>query len=403
MSEKTPLSFVTLMAVLMSFVALSIDIMLPALSQMGIDLGVEQANDAQLILSMVFLGMAPGMIIFGPISDTFGRKRAIHFGLVIFLAGALISYFSESMNVMLFGRFLQGLGGASCRVVTIAMIRDLFSGVEMAKIMSIIMLFFILVPAFAPLIGQAILFYFKWRFIFLVLAGLTLSGFLWLSLGQEETLKEDKRLPLNFTTVLAGIRETLSHQASRNYTLAAGMAFGAFLGYITTVQQILQVQYDLGDYFSIAFGLFALCIGSASYFNSRLVDRFGMQSICLYALKFIILWAFVFLPIVYFTQGHPHFALYVCYLAPTLFCVGILFGNFNALAMEPLGHIAGVANSVISSLSTFLSFILATFIGQNYTNTVTPLVLGFFSLGLLSYILVKRVRPVEKEKSELFS
>jgi len=376
------------MAILMSLVALSIDAILPALRQIGQDLNVQHANDVQLIISSVFLGMSLGLMFFGPYSDSYGRKPAIYLGMVIFFGGCLASIFAESFQIMIVGRFLQGLGAASCRVCTLAMIRDRFEGNKMAKIMSQIMIIFVFVPALAPSIGQGFLFIANWRSIFIFMLALGIVSVLWLALKQAETLDKKKRLPFSIKTIANGIVETIKNKTSRGYTLASGLIFGAFVGYLSSAQQILQEQYQLGSQFSIFFGFLALSIGLASFANSKWVDIIGMESLCKRALMILVGTAMVFIPICYYLKGHPPLSILMTYLVITFFCIGILFGNFNSLAIQPLGHIAGVANSVISSLQTLISVGLGGFIAYSYDGTVLPLIIGFFMLGLGSLIIV---------------
>lgn len=383
-------SFVALMATLMSFVAFTIDAMLPALGQIGQDLNVTNPNDIQLVISSIFFGMGLGLIFFGPLSDSWGRKPVICMGMGIFILGCTISLFSQSFTTMIIGRLLQGLGAASSRVVTLAMIRDQFSGRAMAKVMSFIMILFILVPALAPSIGQAILLIASWRAIFLVLLSLSGLSVLWLILGQAETLVPEKRLPFSLTTIVSGMVETLKNKTSRTYTLAAGLAFGSFIGYLSSSQQIFQVQYQLGDKFALVFGCLALMIGLSSFTNSKLVDQYGMELLCKKALFFLVILSIIFAPICYFFVGKPPLFLLLLYLGLSFFSFGILFGNFNTLAVEPLGHIAGVASSVISSLQTLIAVTLGGFIGQSYNGTVIPLTIGFFVLGLSSLLLLRR-------------
>jgi DHA1 family bicyclomycin/chloramphenicol resistance-like MFS transporter len=389
-SEVTPWQFISLMGILMSFVALAIDAMLPALGEIGRDLHVKNPNDVQLVVSSIFLGMSVGLMFFGPYSDSYGRKPAIYIGMAIFMTGCLISIYSTTFEIMLIGRVLQGVGAASCRVVTLAMIRDKFEGTTMAKIMSLIMIIFILVPALAPSIGQIILLVSNWRAIFIFMLFLGVISTLWLMLKQDETLDMDKRLPFSLKTIFNGIRETLTNKISRNYTIASGLIFGAFVGYLSSSQQILQVQYNLGKYFSLVFGLLALSIGASSFANSKWVEKYGMEVLCKKSLIVLVCLAGIFLPIFYMLNGHPPLIAFVAYLMMTFFCMGILFGNFNTLAIQPLGHIAGVANSVISSLQTLISVILGGTIGHYYNGTVLPLVAGFLIFGACSLLIIVR-------------
>lgn len=383
--------FISLMALLMSLVALTIDAMLPALSQIGDDLQVVNSNDIQLIVSTVFFGMALGLMLYGPISDSYGRKRAIYLGIVIFLVGSLISCLSTSFSMMLIGRIVQGFGAAACRVVTLAMIRDNFSGKEMGRIMSLIMVIFIMVPALAPSLGQLVLLVAEWRVIFWLIFMLALAGLLWLHFRQPETLSEENRIPFSLKNIMAGIRETLSQPYTRGYTVASGLMFGAFVGYLSTAQQILQVQYQLGDLFSLYFGCLALAIGCSSFVNSRLVMHFPMELLCLISLSVLCVISLVFYCYIEIMlepslaldgASQPSLVVFMLYLASVFFCFGVLFGNFNTLAVHPLGHIAGVATSVISSVQTLLSVGIGGLIGQYYNGTVQPLVLGFLVCGV---------------------
>lgn len=385
------LEFIALMAALMSMVALSIDAMLPALGIIGQDLNVANANDSQLIISSVFLGMAFGLIIYGPISDSFGRKKAIYLGIGIFLIGCLISIFAQDFDHMLIGRVLQGFGAAACRVVTIAMMRDKYDGKEMAKIMSLIMMVFIMVPALAPSVGQLILLFADWHSIFVVLFVVALSSAIWLHTRQDETLAIEKRAPFSLTNIKRGMIETIKHPEARTYTLAAGIMFGAFVGYLSSSQQILQVQYGTGDLFSLYFGALALAIGFSSFANSKLVMKISMQTLCIGALAVVFSTSIIFFIYAEMVNENPGLLSFMLYMLSTFFCFGILFGNFNSLAVHPLGHIAGVATSVISTVQTLISVVVGTYVGQHYDGTVMPLIFSFIlcsgiTLGLIVWL-----------------
>ncbi|MBT4763252.1 MAG: multidrug effflux MFS transporter [Bdellovibrionaceae bacterium] len=388
--------FIVLMAMLMSFVALAIDAMLPALGQIGISLNVQNNNDIQLIISSIFLGMGFGLMIFGPLSDSYGRKPAIYGGIIIFIFGCIISYYSQTFEVMLLGRAFQGLGAASSRVITLAMIRDKYEGNAMAKIMSLIMIIFILVPAIAPSIGQAILIFGEWRYIFGFMGSLAAIGLAWFFVRQPETLKPEYRQPFRFSNILIGIKETVKNKTARSFTISSGLIFSSFVGYLSSSQQILQVQYGLGDMFSIYFGVLALSIGMASFANSRWVMKYGMLNLCIRSLKVLSSAAFIFIMVTYFFKGHPPLPMLMSYLMITFFCLGLLFGNFNALAVQPLGHIAGVANSVISSSQTLISVILGGTVGFFYNGTVFPMIIGFLIFGLCSLYLTVRISKAQK-------
>mgnify|MGYP002624206261 FL=1 len=283
---------------------------------------------------------------------------------------------------MLLGRFLQGLGAAGPRVLTLALVRDRYSGRAMARIMSLIMAVFILVPVLAPIIGQAILLVAPWRAIFGVLLALAAISLIWFATRQAETLPRDRRVPLSLWRIGRSFREALVHRITMGYTIAAGLIFGAFVGYLTSAQQIFQTQYGVGQLFPFYFAILALAIGSASLCNARLVMRYGMRRLSFGALVVSTLSSIAFFAFAYPSGGHPALWALMAYLMLSFFCMGVLFGNFNALAMEPLGHMAGVASAVIGGVTTFISLALGTWIGQSFDGTVLPLVGGFGALGL---------------------
>ena len=336
------------MALLMSLIAFNIDAMLPALETIGEAINIEHANDRQLIVSMAFLGMAPGMILYGPLSDAIGRKPAVLIGIGIYLVGSVICIIAGSLSVMLIGRILQGFGGASCRIISTAMIRDKFEGPEMARVMSLMMMIFILVPVLAPSVGQVVIMFAPWEAIFILCLLLGMVSGVWLVLRQPETLAMENKRDFTLVALWQGVKETLSHPMSRSYTICAGLVFGAFIGYLSTSQQVFQDQYGMGAKFPFFFGGLALVIGVASFVNSKLVMVFGMEELSIGAVGVMAL-ASLGLIIANVTFS-VEIDIFICtaYFSITFFGMGILFGNFNALALAPLGHMAGVANSVIS-------------------------------------------------------
>lgn len=378
--------FVGLMATLTALVALSIDMVLPALPAIGSTLGVEHANDNQLILSLLFLGFGLGQFFYGPLSDAAGRKPAAYIGLALFTAGCLLALLARSFPLMLAGRFLQGVGVAGPRTITLALVRDRFEGREMARVMSLVMAVFILVPIVAPALGQAILGISGWRAIFAFYLAMGLVALVWFALRQEETLPSSRRIPFSARRMLAATREVVTTRRSIAYTVAAGFVFGAFLGYLTSAQQILQQQYALGPRFPLYFAVLAIAIGGASLANARLVMRYGMRALSSWSLRGICVVSIVFTAIASANAGHPPLWMLMAYLMVSFFCIGLLFGNLNALAMQPLGHIAGTGAAVVGATSMLISLVLGTWIGQSYNGTVLPLVVGFASLSACSLV-----------------
>ncbi len=376
------------MAVLISLVALSIDAMLPALPDIGRDLGTTDPNQPQLVLTALFLGLSVGQLFYGPLSDSIGRKPAVYLGLLIFIAGCLLSVIATSFEVMLVGRVLQGLGAAGPRVVTVALVRDLFKGREMARVMSFVMMVFIMVPAAAPAIGQAVQLLYGWRAIFGSFLAIAILGLVWFWRRQAETLHPEARAPFAAAPILAGILETLRNRAAFGYTLAGGLVFGSFIGFLVSSQQVFQQTYDVGTDFPLYFAILALAVGSASFVNGRVVLRYGMRLLSKWALQVMCALSVAFTVYIWISPQTPPFALFMSYMMLSFFCFGLLLANLQTLAMEPLGHIAGVAAGVVSSVTTFMSLILGTFIGQAYDGTIKPLIAGLTILALFSLATV---------------
>lgn len=378
--------FVVLIALIISLVALSIDAMLPALPEIAADLKFENANDAQFVISMLFVGMGFGQIIFGPLSDSIGRKLAINIGFVVFILGCLLSIFAQDFDDMMVGRFLQGFGAAGPRIVSIALVRDLYAGRQMARVMSFVMTIFILVPIIAPSIGQLIVIYSTWHSIFTLFLVLSVVAMAWFSLRQPETLPKDKRSRFSPEQMIRDIKFICTLPSAIGYTITMGFIFGAFIGYLSSAQQILQIQYALGNHFSIYFGVLAASIGMASLLNARLVMRFGMRRLSRTAMIVTALLSAPFFLLAQYYQGNPPLAMLMTYLLCVFFFFGIMFGNLNALAMEPLGHIAGLGSAVVGSVSTLMSVMLGIIVADAYDGTILPLVAGFSVLSILGLI-----------------
>ncbi len=372
------------MAVLISLVALSIDAMLPALPEIGRDLGTTDPNQPQLVLTALFIGLSIGQLFYGPLSDSIGRKPAVYLGLAIFIAGCFLSVFATSFEVMLAGRVLQGLGAAGPRVVTVALVRDLFEGRAMARTMSFVMMVFIMVPAAAPAIGQLIQSIFDWRAIFGSFLLIAMIGLVWFWFRQEETLPAEARVPFAVKPIVAGVVETLRNRAAFGYTLTGGLVFGSFIGFLVSSQQVFQQTYGTGKDFPAYFAMLALAVGTASFVNGRVVMRFGMRALSKWALQAMSLLSVCFTIYIWATTATPPFVLFMAYMMMSFFCFGLLLANLQSLAMEPLGHIAGVAAGVVSSVTTFMSLILGTLIGQAFDGTIKPLIAGLTVLALFS-------------------
>ena len=376
-----PGEFVSLVALLMSLVALSIDSMLPALPEIGRDLGVLRRNDTQFVITAVFLGLGLGQIVLGPLSDRIGRRAAIHAGLTLFMTGCLLSMFAPSFEVMIAGRVVQGFGAAAPRVVTIAMLRDQYEGRQMARLMSFAMAVFILVPIIAPALGQAILWLGGWRAIFATIFAIAAIALAWFALRQPETLPVGRRRPFSPVGIGRAVLEVLRTRSALGYTLGTGFVFAPFLAYLSSAQQIFQDAYRTGALFPFWFGLLALAFGGASLVNGRLVMKHGMRRLLKAATLAVTLVAVVAWALAFAFEGLPPFWLFMAYLMTHFFCMGMVFGNLNALAMRPLGHMAGVGAAVVASLTAFIGVPLGTLVGQSFDGTMYAQIGAFAVAG----------------------
>lgn len=384
----SPVEFVILMSMMMSLAALSIDAMLPALSQISRDLNVQNTNDRQLVVSILFLGLAVGQLFFGPISDKVGRKPAIYAGYTLFIAGSILSILAINYPMMLFGRLLQGVGISAPRSVTLALVRDRYEGRAMARVMSLIMTVFILVPVIAPTMGQAILLFAGWRSIFGSFVLLVVITLVWFALRMPETLSPENRAPFSLHRIFRTTIEILKIRPAFGYTVIAGLVSGVHLGYLNSAQQVFQEQYALGELFPLYFAVIALSLGGASLLNARLVMRFGMRSLVRWSLIMVLVLSITALGMVLLTNGQPPLGFLIAYLMAAFFGIGILYGNNNALAMQPLGHIAGIGAAIVGSISTLIAILMGMMIGQSYNGTILPLVAGMAILTGLSIVVV---------------
>lgn len=382
--------FTLLIALLMSVVAMSIDALLPALGFISKEITVSHANEAQYIISALFLGMALGQLICGPLSDATGRKKILYAGISLFLVGSVICFFAQDINTLLLGRFIQGLGVAGPYVSAISIVRDKYTGNEMARIMSLVMMIFIMVPALAPSIGQAVLLVSSWRYIFVLYVVYALIIGIWIFIRLEETLPKEYRIPFTTRGFIDGFKEVISNYTTMCYTLCMGLFFGSFLGYLNSSQQIFQELFNTGKLFTVYFGLLALVFGLASLVNARFVQKWGMDFLCNRAVLGIIASSGIFLIVILLIP--VNLWIFLLYAAVLFFCFGLVFGNVNAMAMEPMGHVAGIASAIIGASSSILSMIIGTAIGQMYNNTLIPVTSGFLILGLAALWILHLAR-----------
>lgn len=384
--------FIALFALMISLSALSVDSMLPAFPHIAESLAVDDYQKTQWIVSVMIFGMAFGEILFGPLSDAIGRKKSILIGVGIYIVGTLIAVFATSLSVFLVGRFIQGLGVSGPKIASRALIRDLYTGSAMARIMSFITMFFILVPLLAPSIGQLVIEVANWRWIFTLLIVQALIAALWLIIRQPETLSIANRTPLNRKRLLIAAKTIVMRRDVMALTLLLGSIFAGMMLYISTAQSIFQDVYQTGDKFPLYFAMLAAGIAIVSFSNGKMVQRVGMFRCVLTALTVLFIASSSLLICALFYNGVPPFPLFMALGMVMISCVGMVFGNVNAMAMEPLGKTAGLGASIISSLSSLFAIILSVVVGQFYHFTITPFAGGFmvFSMMALGMLFISR-------------
>ncbi|CAO3426964.1 multidrug effflux MFS transporter [Azospirillum doebereinerae] len=378
--------FVTLIAVMMALTALSIDIMLVALPDIAHALGSDGPNDRQLIITAYMLGFAAGQPFVGPLSDRFGRKPVLAVGLVVFALASLAAVFAPGFGAMLAARAVQGFGAAAPRIVAVAIVRDRFAGRGMARVMSFAMMVFIIVPVVAPAIGELILHVGSWPWIFAALFLAACAALTWAALRLPETRHAEDRMPLSAAALGSAFRTVVTTRQTVGYTLAMGFMFGSLLSYIGSAQQIFVDVYGLGDLFPFVFGAIAAAMAAASLTNAHLVGRLGMHRVS-HAALLGFLAACAAMAVFGFPEHPPLWAL-AAFLAATFYCFGLIAPNFNAMAMEPLGHIAGMGSSFTGFYSTAAGALFGWGIGQAFDGTVRPMTIGFTVLAVLAFLTV---------------
>lgn len=375
----------------MSNVALSIDTVLPALPDIGLSLQVANSNHLQLVIIMIFLGLGVGELVFGTLSDSFGRRPIVYIGVGIFVLASFLIIWSPTLEMLLLGRVIQGIGLSAARSVSISIIRDTYQGDRMARIMSFIMTIFILVPMIAPLLGQLILLTYDWTAIFYFQLFFISITIFWFWARQEETLTAEKRIPISRHLFTNGLKEYLRFRNSVLFTIMAGVLQGTFIAYLGSAQQIFQEQYQMIDEFPYIFGGLAFALGLSTLLNSSLVLRYGMLRMVNFSLYLSVLSSLTYL-LCFSNVSNPTLSLLIAFLLVQFLALGSIFGNLSALAMQPIGHIAGIGAAIFSFISMTLGVIVAITIGYFIQDTAIPLFAGFCLSGVLALILIRSVK-----------
>ena len=382
-TSETPMhrhEFVAFVATLMAVNALGVDLMLPALADIGHDLAISTANHRQWIITAYMLGFGSGQLVYGPLTDRFGRKPILIVTLIGFVAASIFAASSGTFAALLGARVLQGLMSAATRVLAVAIVRDNFSGRTMARTLSVAQMIFFLVPILAPSLGQVLLTIGPWRFIFYALAGFAAFVLAWTLVRLPESLPVARRVPISIATLKASYRLTLTNRYSAGYAVAASMTFGGIIAFVSSAQQIFVDEFHAGSRFTILFALCAFSMGCASFANSRLVERLGTRLISQAAVFGLIGLSLLHLAVI--GSGGESLVTYMLFQALSMTCIGLCGSNFGAMAMEPVGHIAGTASSVQGFITSVGAVLVGSAIGQSYNGSTLPLAIGYLAIGL---------------------
>ncbi|RAJ15583.1 multidrug effflux MFS transporter [Arenibacter echinorum] len=390
--QRPQFEFVAIMASLMSIVALAIDALLPAMSTIGIDINSLDPTENQKFITMIFLGLGVGQLIFGPLSDSFGRKPIVYIGFIVFCLASVICVLAPNLEWMILGRILQGIGLSAPRTISISMIRDSYKGDYMAKIMSFVTAFFILVPIVAPAMGKFFLDHYGWEAIFYMQLVATLVVGVWFWRRQPETLKPEYKIKFSNHVFVDGFRELLQHRETMAFTIVSGLITGAFMVYLSSAQEVFEVQYGLTDNFPYVFAGLAISVGLSTLLNGTMVVKLGMRRLALIALTLFCTVSVVYVGL-FWNSPNPDLWILITFLAMQFFTLGFLFGNLRAIAMEPIGHIAGIGAAITGFISTMIAIPIATYVGSYIQDTILPLFMGFLVCGSISlgiFMLMRR-------------
>lgn len=379
----------------MSIVALAIDALLPAMSTIGKSINSLDPTENQKFITMIFLGLGVGQLVFGPLSDSFGRKPIVYIGFVVFCLASAICVLAPNLEWMIIGRILQGVGLSAPRTISISMIRDSYKGDYMAKIMSFVTAFFILVPIVAPAMGKFFLDHYGWEAIFYMQLVATLVVGVWFWRRQPETLKPEYKIKFSSHVFMDGFRELLRYPETMAFTIVSGLITGAFMVYLSSAQEVFEGQYGLAGNFPFVFAGLAISIGLSTLLNGTMVVKLGMRRLALIAMTLFCTVSIVYVGL-FWNSHNPGLWILITFLAMQFFTLGFIFGNLRAIAMEPIGHIAGIGAAITGFISTMISIPIATYIGSFIGDTILPLFVGFLVCGSISLgiFMVMRRRSI---------
>ena len=385
--KRLPLpEFVAMTAMLMATNALAIDIMLPALPAMGADFGVAHENDRQLIIVSYMLGFGISQLVYGPLTDRFGRRSVLFISLMFYAIAGIACVMAPNFGFLIAARIFMGASAGGSRVIAVSATRDLYVGREMAKVMSLVMIVFMAAPIVAPFIGQMMLKVTDWRGIFWGLSAFGVVMVIWVYARLPETLPKERRVPLNIPTMFRNYGKVIATRESLGYTIASGFLFGGLMSYISASEQLYHEVYKTGDMFALWFAGAAVAMTLSNLINSRLVERFGMRRMSHGALiGFVIVSAIHCLIAL---QGPVPFPLFYTLVLIAFFMIGFQGPNYNAIAMEPLGRLAGSGAALMGFASSFVSATIGGFIARQFDGSVTPIFIGHFVVSVLALVTI---------------
>jgi DHA1 family bicyclomycin/chloramphenicol resistance-like MFS transporter len=383
--------FIWFVAVSLAAGAFAIDAMLPALQAIASDFGLAHAKRAQAAVAAFLLGVGVSQLVFGPMSDRYGRKPLFLGGLALFIVAGCAAALAGNFPLLLGARLLQGIGAGAQRVVVFSIVRDRHAGVELARVLSLAMAVLLIEPLLAPMYGQAILLLGSWRGIAASIAIVGMVLFIWALCRLEETLPRALRRPVTVPAILAAYREVLAHRPAVAAMLTFGLMSGAHIGFLTSSQAIFQDIYQTGLHYTPLLALITLAMSVASFSNVAFMRRFGSAVLieaCLLAMALLngaalaaACFGTISLPVFLLLQGGNMFAF------------GLLIPNLTALSMQPFGHIAGTASSLYGFMASAVGATLGFAIGQGFDGTLQTMFAAYIALSLASRWLLGRVRP----------
>lgn len=378
--------FVALVAAIMAVNALGIDLMLPALPAIGHELDVAKANSLQWVVTAYMFGFGAGQLVYGPLADRYGRKPILLVTLIGFVIASVVAAHAQTFALLLAARVLQGTMSASTRVLASTIVRDRYSGRQMARTLSVAQMIFFIVPILAPTLGQLLLSFGHWRIIFYGLAIFAATVFAWILTRLPETLHPEDKSPISLKSLASAYRLTLTNRYSIGYAMGTALTFGGIIAFVSSSQQVFADVFHAGEHFTTLFGICAFSMGCASFANSRLVERLGTRVLSQTGIIALIVLSIVHIATI--RLGFENVWSYIFFQSLSMTCIGLCGSNFGAMAMEPVGHIAGTASSVQGFISSVGAVLVGSVIGQSFNGTTYPLAIGYLCIGLAVLTIV---------------